>query len=170
MEFETIVYVKDYEEIAEAFISKTLVTFFEVFAVILLILYTISAVMYKNFFEVKAVSMLIFSLVLFLFSNRYQSRMRRSMRKRLEKMSAGQRKIILRYSLRNQYVFVQNVNTGEKDEFQISNVVVCKETRLYYIYFLRDKRVFFVRRSMICLDVFKRMFQPKKYYDLRNNK
>ena len=169
MDFETIVYLKDLKEIENAYKYKPAVMiWWRVEAVIFLLFSLIIFFATGDFMKIKNIAMFFISLALLVLSFLHPKSVSRLICKTLVSLSNGQETITFRYSLRNQYILMRNMNTNKTSEFHVSDVVICKETTNYLIYFLADKRFFYVEKSMKELEAFKRLFHPKKYYILKD--
>ena len=168
MEFETVVYLKDLKELEKMYKFKPAVmVLWRVEAVILLLLSSVIILATGDFMKFSNISMFLVSLALLVLSFLHPKSVSRVVCKTLVSLSNGQETITFRYSLRNQYILMRNMNTNKTSEFHVSDVVICKETMNYLIYFLSDKRFFFVEKSMKELEAFKLLFHPKNYYNLQ---
>ena len=168
MEFETIIYIKDFDEIAKAFVSKRLLMVTRIEGVTFLSLYFFISFVSGNFIDFSSIVLFIVSFALLIFSFRYASVVKRTICKNLVQLSAGQEMITVKFTLIGQYLAMHNINLNKSTEFPVSSVVICRETRNYLIYILSDKRFFLVNKSMKELFMFKQLFQLKKIYDFSN--
>lgn len=168
MEFETIIYIKDFDEIAKAFVSKRLLMVTRIEGVTFLSLYFFISFVSGNFIDFSSIVLFIVSFALLIFSFRYASVVKRTICKNLVQLSAGQEMITVKFTLIGQYLAMHNINLNKSTEFPVFSVVICRETRNYLIYILSDKRFFLVNKSMKELFMFKQLFQLKKIYDFSN--
>lgn len=169
MEFETVVYLKDLNELEKAYISKRMNLFGKIEAIIILVLCLFLFCIIDDFMNFSNLMMLFCSIALLLYFCLLPVWTSRKLGKTLFSLSVGQETIVFRYAFRNQYFYIYNLNTGKKAEFLISDVVTCKETDHYLIYFFSNKTSFYVEKSMKELQAFKQLFHPKKYYNLQKH-